>query len=138
MGHRLEISTLSHLWADHRLSRATKLRLYRVCVCSSLTHCCEAWTLNRAVTRSINGFNSRCLHVLTGEHYRETAISPDGWMERMVRRALMALYLGSQTSFGLTACCKRSVGKNRIYIHLGTKCAWTTLTDFCWKFVGTI
>ena len=48
------------------------------------------------------------------------------------------VYLGSQTSFGVTACCKRSVGKNRIYIHLGTKCAWTTLTDFCWKFVGTI
>ena len=49
-------------------------------------------------------------------------------------------YLGSQTSFGVTACCKRSVGKNRIYIglHLGTKCAWTTLTDFCWKCVGTI
>ena len=65
VGHRLEIaqsafSTLSHLWADHRLSRTTKLRLYRVCVCSSLTHCCEAWTLNRAVTRTINGFNSRC------------------------------------------------------------------------------
>ena len=69
VGHRLEIaqsafSTLSHLWADHRLSRTTKLRLYRVCVCSSLTHCCEAWTLTRVVTRSINGFNSRCLHVL--------------------------------------------------------------------------
>ena len=116
VGHRLEIaqsefSTLSHLWADHRLSRTTKLRLYRVCVCSSLTHCCEAWTLNRAVTRSINGFNTRCLHVLTGEHYRETAIAPAydlvlavrrrrlGYLghvlrmpaERMVRRALMAL-----------------------------------------------
>ena len=64
-------SSLSHLWADHRLSRTTKLRLYRVCVCSSLTHCCEAWTLNRTVIRSINGFNSRCLHVMTGEHYRD-------------------------------------------------------------------
>ena len=116
VGHRLEIaqsafSTLSHLWADHRLSRTTKLRLYRVCVCSSLTHCCEAWTLNRAVTRMINGFNSRCLHVLTGEHYRETAIAPAYDLvlavrrrrlrylghvlrmpaERMVRRALLAL-----------------------------------------------
>ena len=116
MGHRLEIaqsafSTLSHLWADHRLSRTTKLRLYRVCVCSSLTHCCEAWTLTRAVTRSINGFNSRCLHVMTGEHYRKTAIAPAYDLvlavrrrrlrylghvlrmpaERMVRRALMAL-----------------------------------------------
>ena len=39
--HRLEIAksafcSLSHLWTDHRLSRTTKLRLYRVCVCSSL------------------------------------------------------------------------------------------------------
>ena len=81
VNHRMEIaqsafSSLSHLWTDHRLSRTTKLRLYRVCVCSSLTHCCEAWTLNRTVTRSINGFNSRCLHVMTGEHYRETATAP--------------------------------------------------------------
>ena len=57
----------------HRLSRTIKLRLYRVCVCSSLTHCCEACTLNRTVMRSVNGFNSRCLHVMTGQHYRETA-----------------------------------------------------------------
>ena len=68
--------SLSHLRADHRISRTTKLWLYRVCVCSSLMHCCEAWTLNRPVTRSINGFNSRCLHVMTGEHYRETATAP--------------------------------------------------------------
>ena len=79
--HRLEIaqsafSSLNHLWADHRLSRTTKLRLYRVCVCSSLTHCCEVGTFNRTVIRSINGFNSRCLHVMTGEHYRETATAP--------------------------------------------------------------
>ena len=66
-------SLMSHLWTDHRLSHTTKLRLYRVCVCSSLTHCCEAWTLNRKVMRSINGFNSRCLHVMTGEPLRETA-----------------------------------------------------------------
>ena len=45
-------------------------------MCSSLTHCCEAWTLNRTVIRSINGFNSRRLHVITGEHYRETATAP--------------------------------------------------------------
>ena len=78
VGHRLEIaqsaySSLSHLCTDHRLSRTTNLRLYRVCVCSSLKHCCEAWTLIRTVTRSINGFNSRCLHVMAGKHYRETA-----------------------------------------------------------------
>ena len=91
--------------------RTTKLRLYRVCVCSSLTHCCEAWTLNRSVIRTINGFNSRCRHVMTGEHYRETATAPAYDLvlavhrrrlrylghvlrmpsDRMVRCALMAL-----------------------------------------------
>ena len=96
--HRLEIaqsafSSLSHLWADHRLSRTTKLRLYRVCVCSSLTHCCEAWTLKRTEIRSINGFNSRCLHVMTGEHYRETATAPAYDLVLAVRRRRLS-YLG--------------------------------------------
>ena len=98
MRHRLEIaqsafSSLSHLWADHILSRTTKLRLYRVCVCSSLTHCCEAWTLNRTVMRSINGFNSRCLHIMTGDHYRETATAPPYDLVLAVRRRRLC-YLG--------------------------------------------
>ena len=67
--HRMAVAqaafgSLSHLWSDHRLSRATKLRLYRISVCSTLTHSCEAWTLTRTVVRMINGFNSRCLHAL--------------------------------------------------------------------------
>ena len=65
--------SLSHMWTDHRLSRATKLKLYRLSVCSSLTHCCTAWTLTSTVVRRSNGFNSRCLHVITGENYRTTA-----------------------------------------------------------------
>ena len=58
--------SLSHLWTDHRLSLETKLHLYRLSVCSSLTHCCTPWALTRTVRRKINGFNSRCLHVITG------------------------------------------------------------------------
>ena len=88
--HRLEIaqsafSSLNHLWADHRLSRTTKLRLYRVC--------CEAWTLNGTVIRSINGFNSRCLHIMRGEHYRETATAPAYDLVLAVRRRRLR-YLG--------------------------------------------
>ena len=76
--HRMDVAQASfgshsHLWSDHRLSSATKLRLYRISVCSTLTHSCEAWTLTRTVVRMINGFNSRCLHVINGEDYRTTA-----------------------------------------------------------------
>ena len=79
--HRMDIAqtafvSLSHLWNDHRLSRETKLRLYKLSVCSTLTHCCTAWALTRKVTRMINGFNSRCLHVITGQDYRDTATTP--------------------------------------------------------------
>ena len=96
--HRLEIaqsafSSLSHMWAIHRLSRTTKLRLYRVCVCSSLTHYCEAWTLNQMVIRSKNGFDSKCLHVMTDEHYRETATAPAYDLVLAVHRRCLR-YLG--------------------------------------------
>ena len=72
--HRMAITqsafgSLSHLWADHRLSRATKLMLYRLSVCCSLTRCCTTWTITSTVVRRINGFNSRFLHVVTGEDY---------------------------------------------------------------------
>ena len=69
-------ASLSHLWMGHRLSRNMKLRLYNMCVCSTLTHSCEAWNLTKAVSQILNGFNSRCIHVITGEEYRDTAISP--------------------------------------------------------------
>ena len=96
--HRMEIAqsafgTLSHLWADHRLSRATKLRLYRLSVCSSLTHCCEALTLTRTVTCMVNGFNSRCLHVITCEEYRVTATEPAYNLVLAVRKRRLR-YLG--------------------------------------------
>ena len=96
--HRMDIAqaafgSLSHLWSDHGLSRATKLRLYRVSVCSTLTHSCEAWTLTRTVVRMINGFNSRCLHAITGEDYRTTATVPVYNMVLAVRKRRLR-YLG--------------------------------------------
>ena len=47
--HRMDIAQAafgspSHLWSDHRWSRATKLRLCRISVCLTPTHACEAWT----------------------------------------------------------------------------------------------
>ena len=96
--HRMEIAQavfngLYHLWKDMRLPLSMKLRLYIACVCSSFTHGCEAWTLTDTVRRKINGFNSRCLHVLTGEHYRDTATKPVINLLLQIRRRRMR-YLG--------------------------------------------
>ena len=54
-------NSLSHMWADHRLSRNMRIKLYASGVCSAFTHGCEAWSMTESVTRTINGFNSRCL-----------------------------------------------------------------------------
>ena len=69
-------SSLTNIWSDHRLSRTLKLRTCGLAVCSTLTHASEAWALTDPLMRCINGFNSRCLHVITGEDYRVTATTP--------------------------------------------------------------
>ena len=96
--HRMDIAqaafgSLNGVWTDHRLSRETKLRLYRLAVCSSLTHCCTTWALTRTVRRMINGFNSRCLHVITGGNYRDAATTPVYDLVLAVRKRRMR-YLG--------------------------------------------
>ena len=96
--HRMAIaqsvfSSLFHIWKDHRLSRSMKLRLYRLAVCSTIAHACEAWSLTTRVQQIINGFNSRCLHVITGQHYRVTATHPVFDLVLALRRRRLR-YLG--------------------------------------------
>ena len=62
-------------------------------VCARPLHTAATWTLNRMVMRSINGFNSRFLHVMTGEHYRETATAPAYDLVLALRRRRLR-YLG--------------------------------------------
>ena len=96
--HRMAIAqttfgSLSNIWRDHRLSRALKLRTYQLAVCSTLTHSSEAWSLTGPVMRSVNGFNSRCLHVITGQDYRVTATAPEYDLLRAIRLRRLR-YLG--------------------------------------------
>ena len=86
-------ASLSHLWTDHRLSRNLKLRLYNLCVCSTLTHSCEKGNLTKTVSRILNGFNSRRLHIITGEEYHVTAVSPANNLLLSVRQRRLH-YLG--------------------------------------------
>ena len=81
MSHRMAIAgersrTLGHIWSDNRLPRQLKLRLYAACVCSTLTHGSEAWTLTPSAMKALNGFNSRQLHRITGRPYRDEATHP--------------------------------------------------------------
>ena len=134
--HRMNIaqatfSSLSRIWPDHRLPIALKLRLYCSAVCSTFSHACEAWDLTAAVIKNINGFNSRCLHVITGKRYRETAVNPDFNLvrairqrrlrylghifrlppERLLRKALFAYVMGSDAvpAGSLTADCPQDL-----------------------------
>ena len=47
---------------------------------------CEAWSLTEPVMRSVNGFISRCLHVITGQDYRVTATFPEYDPLRAIRQ----------------------------------------------------
>ncbi|KAI8516780.1 hypothetical protein Bbelb_053610 [Branchiostoma belcheri] len=86
-------SSLQHIWRDHRLPNSLKVRLYKSSVCSTLTHSCEAWDLTRDVTRMINGFNSRCLQVITKKHFQDTATNPDHNLMLTIRRRRLR-YIG--------------------------------------------
>ena len=68
MSHRMAIAG--------ELPRQLKLRLYAACVCSTLTHGSEAWTLTPSAMKALNGFNSRQLHRITGRPYRDEATHP--------------------------------------------------------------
>ena len=96
--HRMAIAqttfgSLSSIRTDHRLSRALKLRTYQLAVCSTLTHASEAWMLTEPVMRSVNGFNSRCLHVITGHDYRVKASAPEYDLLLAIRQRRLR-YLG--------------------------------------------
>ena len=69
------------------------MRTYQLTVCSTFTHLYEAWTLTAAVIRSINGFNRRCLPVITGQDYRHTATAPLFDLLRAIRQRRLR-YLG--------------------------------------------
>ena len=54
-----------------------KVKLYQTLVCSMLTNACEAWNIANIVKLKINGFNNRCLHVITKNHYSNEAGNPE-------------------------------------------------------------
>ena len=73
---RTRFGTMYHIWDSKILSLEVKLQLYDSAVLSVLVYGCEAWCLVESMMRSLNGWNSRCLNLMTGRSYREEAVEP--------------------------------------------------------------
>ena len=90
MRHRMTIASKrsrspDYLWHDNRLPRSLKLHLYAASVCSTLARGSEAWMLTPRALATLNGFNSRQLHRITGRSYREEATTPSYDLLKAVR-----------------------------------------------------
>ena len=122
-----EFSALSRFWQDRRLPLSVKLRIYKSAVCSMLTHVCEAWTLTVAVRKKVNGFNSRCLHMITGEPYRDTATSPAYDLVLAIRRRRLR-FLGHILRMDQSRLVRRTL---TAYVHGGAGAPDGSLLDDC-------
>ena len=123
-------SSLSKIWKDHRLPTSMKLRLYQTAVCSTLTHACEAWDLTDKIKKMINGFNSRCLHVITGKDYRDTATNPDIDLVLLIRCRRLR-YLGHILRMEEHRLVRRMLAA---YVHGGETIPAGSLLQDCEKF----
>ena len=61
------------VWHSAILPLKVKLTLYQHAVVSILLHGNEAWALNPSLQAKLNGWNSRCVAIITGRTIREEA-----------------------------------------------------------------
>ena len=120
-------SSLHHIWKDHRLPRALKIRLYKASVCSTLTHACEAWQLTEDVRRMLNGFNSRCLHTITKQPYRDTACNPSYDLLLAIRKRRLR-FLGHILRMNPERLVRRTL---QAYVNGGTDVPEGSLLQDC-------
>ena len=64
---------LHEVWRSEMLSLKVKLMLYTHAVVSILAHGHEAWDLDPKLQVRINGWNSRCVAIITGRDIRQEA-----------------------------------------------------------------
>ena len=70
---RTRFGKLRHLWHHNQLHFNLRMRLYKACVCSILTYGSEAWRLDAAVMRKINGANAQMMSAITGRSVHQEA-----------------------------------------------------------------
>ena len=77
--------------------------------------------------RSINGFNSRCLHAITKADYRETATNPVFDLVLAIRRRRMQ-YLGHILRMDTNRLVRRTLAA---YVHGGEQVPPGSLLEDC-------
>jgi hypothetical protein len=70
---RVKYNELMWLWHDCKVSMDLKMRIYESNVLSSVVCGWEGWILTETVEMKLNGWNSRCLSLITGKTAREEA-----------------------------------------------------------------
>ena len=50
------------LWNEHGITTATKVKVYKAVVITTLLYGCETWTLSRRHIKQLDQFHMRCLH----------------------------------------------------------------------------
>ena len=70
---RQRFCQLMQLWKDKRLKEELKLAYDVRLVTSIVAWGNEAWKLDKKAQQKLNGFNSRCISVITGKTAREEA-----------------------------------------------------------------
>jgi hypothetical protein len=73
---KMAFSKLFSVWDSKELHTDLKLKLYITGIVSILAYGVEAWDMNEKVRTRLRGWNSRCLHTITGRSYRDEAVSP--------------------------------------------------------------
>ena len=66
---------LHHLWKDKHLHLNLRLRLYKSSVYIIMTYGSEAWALNEATIKKLNGANAQMVSIITGKTPHQEASS---------------------------------------------------------------
>ena len=77
---RLAIATasmakLNKIWSSKDISFATKLKLYKTIVLSTLLYGCESWTLTADSTERIQAFENKCYRRMLGISWKDRKTS---------------------------------------------------------------
>ena len=58
-------------WENNKLSTKVKIRIYEICMLTSLLYCSETWTTYARHDRKLNSFHLRCLRRILKVRWQE-------------------------------------------------------------------